>query len=205
MISAARRLATLRMRVLTTFLRRVVILVRELDDERNDFPLRSDLALVVVEYAQAAEYLALRPDQDRALLEARFARGDRCFAVRAGDRLVHATWASTGSGPLPYLDADVRLAPHDVCFYDSYTAPGWRGHDVSRSRDELCRRSFRAAGMRRTVALIARENVGGLRTTVPLRYRAIGEYGLLRVGPLRRRWTTPYGAEPLPSLVPRPR
>lgn len=204
MSSTARRLATLRMQVVTTFLRRVVILVRDLDDERNDFPLRPDLQLVVVERAQLAEYRALRPDQDVELLAARFARGDRCFAVRAGERLVHATWASIGHGPLPYLDADVSLMPHDVCFYDSYTGPGWRGHDVSRSRDEFCRRTFRAAGMRRTVALIARENVGGLRTAVPLGYRAIGEYGLLRLGPLRRRWTTPYGAEALPPLVARP-
>src|SRR5258707_12735765 len=127
------------MRVVTTFLRRVVILVRDLDDERDEFPLGPDLQLVVVERAQLAEYRALRRDQDEALLEARLARGDRCFAVRAGAGLVHATWASTGNGPLPYLDADVPLAPHDICFYDSYTAPGWRGHDVSRSRDELCR------------------------------------------------------------------
>jgi len=191
------------MKVATTFVRRVVVLVRALEDATHDFPLAADLHLLVLETHDLAAYRALHPEQDPAVARMRLAAGDRCFAIRAGDALVHATWASTISGPLPYLDADVTLETGDVCLYDSYTLHAWRARDLSRSRDELCRDHYRATGMRRTIALIARENVAGLRTTEPLGYRPIGEYGLLRVGPLRRRWITPYGADALPRLVAR--
>jgi GNAT superfamily N-acetyltransferase len=201
-------LEDLRMRVVTTFLRRVIVLARSLEDEGADYPLAPDLRLAVLDASvpDAADldaYHALRPKQDLADVRDRLARGDLCFAVAAGERMVHATWASSTSGPLPYLDADAVLENGDVVLYDSYTAPAWRGRDLSRSRDELCRRHYRAAGMRRTLALIARENVGGLRTAEPLGYRPIGEYGFLRLGPLRRRWCDKFGAEPVPRLMPR--
>lgn len=195
--------STLRMKVTTTFLRRVVVLVRALGDESDRYPLPPELRLAVLGAPDLDAYGAFRPEQDLGALRQRIEDGDLCFALLAGNRMVHATWASTDRGPLPYLDADASLDPGDVCLYDSYTAPDWRGRDLSRSRDEICRRHYRAADMRRTVALIARENAVGLRVTVPLGYRAIGEYGLLRLGPLRRRWCTTFGPDPVPRLVPR--
>lgn len=200
------RLATLPMKVATTFVRRVVVLVRSLADESHDFPLPRELRLAVLDRASdLTAYRRFRPDQEPALLDGRLARGDLCFAVLDGERLAHATWASASRGPLPYLDADVALGHGDVCLYDSFTDHAWRGRGLSRCRDELCRRHYRAAGMRRTLALIARENAAGLRTAAPLGYRPIGEYGLLRLGPLRHRWSTSYGADLLPPLVARVR
>ncbi|MBM4246785.1 MAG: hypothetical protein FJ148_23835 [Deltaproteobacteria bacterium] len=196
-------LDVLRVKVLTTLLRRVVVLVRALDRDGNDFPLPEGFRLAVLAEHDLGAYRAFRPDQEQTLLDERLARGDLCFAVLAGETIVHATWASSALGPLPYLAADARLLEGDVCLYDSYTERSFRARDLSRSRDELCRRHYRARGLRRSVALIARENVAGLRTAEPLGYRPIGEYGWLRLGSLERRWSTSSGSEPLPVLVPR--
>jgi len=204
-VSALREHAPLGVRLRTTFVRRVVLLACGLDDETERFPVPAGLRVAVLTPDEMDAYGRLRPDQDAPALALRLARGDRCFAVLDDGGVMHATWASAAGGPLPYLDADAELATGDVCLYDSYTSPTRRGLDLSRCRDEFCRRHYRALGMRRTIALIARENAAGLRTAEPLGYRAIGEYGLLRLGPLRRRWTVAYGAEPLLPLRPRRR
>lgn len=198
------RLANVRMRLTTTFVRRVVVLTRALADASDAYPLPDGLRLAILGRDSGwTAYLQLRPDQQPTLPRERCARGDLCFAVLDGARMVHATWAATARAPLPYLDAEIALDQGDVCFYDSYTDPAWRGCSVSRSRDELCRRHYRDAGFARAVALIARENEAGLRTALPLGYRAIGTYGLLRLGPLRRRWSTSSDGGPLPRLVAR--
>jgi len=123
-------LTTLRMKVVTTFVRRVIVLVRSLEDDRSDFPLPSGLRLAILDGLDAtdlAAYRALRPDESAGLLDTRFAQGDRCFAVLTGRRMVHATWASPACAPLPYLAADAALENGDVCLYDSFTDRAWRG------------------------------------------------------------------------------
>lgn len=197
-------LATLRMKVLTTFVRRVVLLERALDDVAAAHPLPDGLRFAILgRSSDWAAYQRLRRGQEPALPIERTARGDLCFVVLDGDAVVHATWSSCTLGPLPYLAADAVLEPGDVALYDSFTAPVWRGHDLSRSRDEFCRRHYRDAGLRRALAFIARENAAGLRTAEPLGYTPLGTYGLLRIGPLHHRWTEPAGARPLPRLAPR--
>jgi hypothetical protein len=198
-------LRELRDKALTTFLRRIAVLVRALDDDPCEFPLPEGLHLAILGAPEMDAYHLLRPEQDRALSRDRLARGDQCFAVLEGGRVLHAAWSSTTLAPLPYLEADAQLLPGDVCLYDSYTEQRARGQSLSRSRDELCRRHHRAAGMRRMLTMVARENGAGLRTIAPLGYRAIGEYGLLRLGPLRRRWVVAYAADAVPLLVPRRR
>jgi hypothetical protein len=200
----AAALATLRMKVATTLVRRLVVLERALDGGDDAHPLPDGLRLAILDrHADWAAYRALRPAQDPALLVERTARGDLCFVVLDGERAVHATWGSCTTGPLPYLDADAVLEPGDVVLYDAFTATAWRGRSISRSRDELCRRHYRAAGLRRSLAFVALENEAGLRTTVPLGYVRLGTYGLLRLGPLRHRWRESSGLGPMPRLLPR--
>jgi len=190
-------LGMLRIKVVTTFYRRVVLMVRwtDLDEQPPSAP--SSFRFDVLSDDDLGTYRELRPDAAPAEIEARLAKGDRCVALWDGADLVQAAWSATGPGPfyVPYLRRDMILEASDVCLYDSFTPKERRGAGLAQVRDGFSRLHFAALGFRRAVALVAVENQAGLRTLEPVRYRAIGIYRVVLLGPWQGARCEPFGSE----------
>lgn len=61
---------------------------------------------------------------------ARLARGDRCFGIRGGEGLVHASWVSTGPTWVGELRRFFCPPPRSAYVYESYTRPEARGRGI---------------------------------------------------------------------------
>lgn len=80
----------------------------------------------VVEMLQASD----RP-VSREQLQARFARGDRCFVTRHAGQVVAHVWMSASYFHISEIGQTLALAADEIYFYDLYTAPEWRGHGIA--------------------------------------------------------------------------
>lgn len=189
------------MKVLTICYRRLVVVVRPLDEPLgpHEPPPGVEIRLLCPDDIEA--YLRLRPDQGPARVRGRLARGDRCFAVWRGGEIAHAGWVAMRRAYVPYLDREMHLEPGDIHPYDHYTRADARRLGCARLRMAVSLAAFRDEGYRRSVGLVAWENAAGLSIARAAGYRALGRVSCLRLGPWRLDREEAWGHEPLPRFA----
>ncbi|MDX6510595.1 MAG: Acetyltransferase domain [Gaiellaceae bacterium] len=184
-----------------TFYRRLLVLERPFAGMVSAIPPRIP---VVVERAGAEhldEYLELRPDQDRRLLERRFELGEYLFFVRHEGRVAGATWITGERAYIEYLDREVQLNPMAGYLYDLYVRPEYRGKGLDRAlytylfgyfTAEQCSTLMATANVENRTQLLF-ERIG---------FRRSALLGYYRLGPFKRHFTR---LEPDQTLFPRGR
>ncbi len=169
-----------------TVYRRVVLLERRLDGSAVEVTSRLPVVLGLLQETEVDEYVALRPTSDPAEVRRRLAAGQQCFTARHEGRLVHVCWVATHRAWIGYLQREIALAPDEAYIYDAFTAPDWRGQNISPARSAHMQRALWAAGTRRLLTVIMPENRPAFRPPAKTGYRPIGVLGYVRLGPWRR-------------------
>jgi GNAT superfamily N-acetyltransferase len=129
-------------------------------------------------------YAALRAASEEA--SERLARGERCFGIWFGGRLVSTRWLAHGTVRLAYVDREAVLGPTDVYFHDVYTAPEHRRRGLSRFAAAVVPELLAAEGARRIVGVLEPENRAGIAANKMAGYRVVGRIGYVKIGPWRR-------------------
>lgn len=195
------RLTDLRMRVVTTVYRRVVLMARAL--VAIDGPSApADARVALLGEGDIDAYTRFRPDAGASQVERRLERGHRAYLVWVDDRIVHAAWVATGRVPVLYLGRDILLAPDELFVYDSFTHNEFRGTGRARARMERVFADYTHHGYRRCLAIVAAENVVGRLAMESGGYRRAGAYRCLRLGHRHACWPQPLNGQPLPALAP---
>jgi hypothetical protein len=191
----------LAMKALTTFYRRMILMVRPLDATTPSFSPRLPVTFEMLTERDLPAYERFRSGQGVTSIQGCLARGGRCFAVYHEGRIVHAVQVATGQVYVPYLRRRLILQAGDVYSYDSFTLPGYRGYELAPARAVHVMRYYRQEGYQRMVCLIAVENKAGRHVMQKLGYQSLGLYNYLRIGPWQRHWQQGWSGEPLLLLT----
>ena len=111
-----------------------------------------------------------------------------CFVARFDRRIVAADWIAAQPIRLSYLDCMLDLAPGDVCIYDKFILPAYRGHGISNALRTHHLRQLKRAGYRRVVVAVLPENASSLRDILKGGYRPYGVIGRIKVGRWQRHF-----------------
>jgi GNAT superfamily N-acetyltransferase len=191
----------LAMKALTTFYRRMILMVRPLDAVIPSFSPRLPVTFELVTERDLPAYERFRPGQGVTSMQGCLARGDKCFAAYHEGRIVAAVQVATGQVYVPYLRRRLILQPGDVYSYDSFTLPAYRGDGLAPARAVHVMRYHQQEGYQRMVCLIAVENKAGRQVMQKLGYQSLGLYSYLRVGLWQRHWQQAWGEEALLPLT----
>jgi GNAT superfamily N-acetyltransferase len=191
----------LTMKIVTTFYRRVIIIVRSLDDPVPDLEPRLSVMITSLTEKDLPAYNRFRPDQSLTKIQGRFANGDRCFAVWHEGQIVHAAWVTTKRKYESYFRRELILQPGDIFLYDHYTLPSYRSSGLAQARGAHVLRYYQEEGYHRSVGIIAIENKAAFGPGKVFNYRPIGMYSCIRLGPWQWNWQQAWTEEPLPILT----
>jgi GNAT superfamily N-acetyltransferase len=176
--------------------RRLFLLERPLDAPILDLPIPVGLAIARLRTDDLAAYRAFRPDQDRRVLERRWAKGDWCFASWLDGEIVGVVWAAAGRASIDYLDQPLWLDPTEVYTYDLYTAPVARGLGVTRASRAPHLRLLREQGYRRLLGTVSPENDRAWSVQESAGFKRIARIGYVGLGPWRRHFCRPLPRPP---------
>jgi RimJ/RimL family protein N-acetyltransferase len=166
--------------------RRLILREVPLSQSLPDPSARVSVCVSRLAAGEIGAYTAFRPDQSVAEVRRRLDEGQQCFAVWHDRRIIHAAWAVTGRAGIEYLSTEITLAPDEVCSYDVFTSPSFRGLGASPARTREMMRYFRDRGYRCLLGAILPENRSSLRLAEKVgRYRRIGVIGYVGLGPWR--------------------
>jgi ribosomal protein S18 acetylase RimI-like enzyme len=191
----------LAVKVLTTFYRRMLLMVRPLDDAIPSLRPRLSVVFKVLTEEDLLVYSRSRSDPCVDLSPTRSARKEQYFAALYEGRIVQVGRVATGRVYVPYLCCDLILQPSDVYVYGSFTLPAFRGYGLAPARAVHMMHHYRHQGYQHMVCLVAVENKSGLRVVEKLGYRSVGLYSYLRFGLWQHHWQQTWGEEPLPRLA----
>lgn len=150
--------------------------------------IEADIPLVVsfLGPADVDTILATRDDLTRAVVQARFDRGDRCYGAWSGSTLACHGWLSTGVARIDYLQLALRLSPTTVYSYDRWTLPALRGLHVASTTSALLYRGRIAEGITRATAAIHPDNPSALTSSRRAGFSRVGTVGWVGLPGLRR-------------------
>lgn len=171
-----------------TFYRRLLVLERPFAGMVSAVPPRLPIVLERASPENLDEYLELRPDQDRRLLERRFEFAEYLFFVRHEGRVAGATWITINRAYIEYLDREVQLNHLVAYLYDLYVRPEYRGKGFDRAlytylfgyfTPEQCSTLMATANLENRTQLLF-ERIG---------FRRSALLGYYRLGPFKRHFT----------------
>jgi ribosomal protein S18 acetylase RimI-like enzyme len=108
------------------------------------------------------------------------AKGDECFAVLDGERLVAYGWWSHSGTPIKD-DVVLRFDERYVYRYKSYTAEEYRGRHVHGRAIQRALRQARAQGYQGLICYVESHNLSSLRSCRRAGYREFGRVFVLRL------------------------
>lgn len=108
------------------------------------------------------EIAAFRPDLQRAELEQRFDRDERCFVARCGGEIVCAFWVHRRNVRLAEVGYELVVPADAVYVCDSFTAPGMRGRRIAPALSRELKNRLAAEGIDRWVSYVLGGNDVGL-------------------------------------------
>jgi len=190
----------LAMKALTTFYRRMILMVRSLDAPLPAFSSQLPVTFERLSEKDVSAYQKFRPEHGLTWLQRCLARGDSCFAAYHEGHIVHAVQVATQHVYVPYLSRGLILQPGDVYSYDSFTAPAYRRYGLAAARAVYVMRHYQCEGYQRMVCLIALENAAGRHVMQKLGYHALGLYSYLHLHPWQWYWQQAWNMEPLLRL-----
>jgi ribosomal protein S18 acetylase RimI-like enzyme len=191
----------LAVKILTTFYRRMFLMVRPLDATIPPLYPRLQVVFKVLTAEDLLVYSSSRSEQCLNLIQAPLAREEQYFAALYEGRIVQVGKVATERVYVPYLRRDLILQPSDVYVYGSFTLPAFRGYGLAPARAVQMMHHYRNQGYRRMVCLVAVENMSGLRVVEKLGYCSVGLCSCLRFGPWQHAWQRTWIEEPLPRLT----
>ena len=168
--------------------RRVLLLARPLDE-----PIADVVPTLPVEFASLGkddidDYLALRPDADRARIAAHLASGWNCHVLRHEGRIVSACWRADPPYWSSYLERTMPIADGDAYLTDAWTDAGYRGHALAHVLCLHQLRDLREKGFRSALRGTVPENRSALRAHAKSGFRPVAMLGRIRIGPWRRHF-----------------
>ena len=149
------------------------------------------LAIREIDANATASYLALRPNFTRAEYEQRLRSGQRCFAVEADGQMVAVSWLTLSKVKLHALGQTLVLAPGDVCVFNSFVDPAWRGHRLHHLLINHLLMVSRNAGARRLCCFVSRFNRRSVRSLCGRERPGFSASAVLtsvNLGPIHRQW-----------------
>jgi len=120
--------------------------------------------------------------ESRSTFVRRLGGGTTCYLVFSGDRIVHATWASTSSAWIGEIGRWFCPPPRSMYLYESFTRPDARGMGIYPfALRSICARGAQR-GLERLWIAVLEDNAASR--------RAIGKAGfeIRFTVPYRRRW-----------------
>jgi GNAT superfamily N-acetyltransferase len=168
--------------------RRLLLLDRQLVDAVPEFSPTLPVEIAQLTEGELDDYLAFRPDTGRADAIGRLDAGQMCFVARFDRRIVAANWIAMQPIRLCYLDCVLDMAPGEVCIYDKFILPAYRGHGISNALRTHHLRHLQRAGHQRVVVAVLPENASSLRDILKGGYRPCGIVGRIKVGPWQRHF-----------------
>ena len=151
-------------------------------------------------FAQRDELLAdalAEYDMSPTFVEEARARGDECFALRDGDRLVSFSWYARR----PRLIIDrlvVHFDPPWLYSYKGFPHPDYRGQRLQGTTLSLALRSYCEHGWRSAIGFLRSNNLQSRRSVDRAGWRAFGRVFLVEAFGRSMGWCTPgctaYGA-----------
>jgi len=168
-----------------TVYRRLVLFERPLDEPITPLTTRLPIIIRLLQDTDIAAFTRFRPEVDPEEVRRRLASGQMCFAAWHEGRIVHAAWVATGQVWIGYLARTMTLAPDEAYSYESFTAPDYRGQNVSTMRLLHVLQVLRQAGYRRIISAIMPENKPAFRPIEKAGFHPIGVIGYVRLGPWR--------------------
>ena len=150
-------------RITRRFYRSFVVLERRLSPPLPKITPTRAVELGSLDPSEIAEYLEFHPGRQRRFIEHRFAAGDVGFTARYRGELVASGWGCRSQHWVNDLRRTWRVEPGEVYFYDSYTAPEHRGHDLNPAMFVHALGHFRALGLDRATVLTVSGNAANLR------------------------------------------
>lgn len=160
--------------------RRVLLLERRLDGPIASVRCALRVAFSRLEKAQIDEYLEFYEGDDRAQLEARFARGDTGFVARHEGRIVCTSWAARGEHHIRFVDHRYPVGASEVYLYDSYTDPAFRGRSVAPALGVWVLEQLQGEGVSRVTMAVTPENTANRRARAKTGFRVFGRISCLR-------------------------
>jgi len=131
------------------------------------------------------------PQHTAAALRARVRRGDECFLSLAGERVAAFRWACARQARLGNLDLVLPLRSDEVCAYEVFTAPAFRGKGV---RDPV-RHAFVESYRQRGFRALVNYRTPGRKPWARSHQHRVAIIRTLRLGPFRRFWVRTYGPQ----------
>ncbi|MBC7261230.1 MAG: GNAT family N-acetyltransferase, partial [Chloroflexi bacterium] len=168
-----------------TVYRRMVLFERSLDGPIAEVIPRLPVTIRPLRDADVLEYTRFRPEISPDEVHRRLASGQMCFAAWYEGRIVHAAWVAMGRAWIGYLAREVALASDDIYYYESFTAPDFRGQNIAGASLSYMQQALQKAGYRRILAAIMPENKPAFRPVEKTGFRPIGVMGYVRLGPWR--------------------
>jgi len=199
-LSKASRFETVVMKVRTTVHRRMILMVRPLDEPIPPPTPKGDFAFHEMTGDTKEAYLQMLPGR-RTVVDERLRRGARCFLAWDGDHLAHGYWIGSNRVLIDYMEGDLVLAPRDLYMYDSYSPPAYRGRGLAQAMGLHVMRLAWEEGYERAWCLPAVENRAGTRPVEAIGYRSVSTLHYLRLGWFRRYWSVPPVDASQPQLV----
>jgi hypothetical protein len=165
--------------------------VRDLDASLPDVPSAGSMVRTAIAEADFAVIERLDPALTPAEISRRWAEGQEGHVWWLEGTPAHSYWITRKPVRLPYLGRTFRPAPGDVFVVDAFTRADLRGRGLDRlsGLDYLHRE--RAAGLRRSVALVASWNAPAHRVSRDrMGYTLAGSIGFHRALLARRYFAT---------------
>jgi ribosomal protein S18 acetylase RimI-like enzyme len=117
---------------------------------------------------------------------ARLGSDQLCVAAWLEDEIASTVWVAFGSAWLPELRRAIRLQPHEVFLYDSYTSERLRGRGIATMRALWTAEYLREGGYRFAFGHTAPENQPAQGPPEKTGYEVLATAGYVRLGPWRR-------------------
>lgn len=165
--------------------------VRDLGGSLPDVPPAGAMVLRAITEADFAAIERLDPALTAAEIRRRWAEGQEGHVWWLEGTPAHSYWITRQPVQLPYLGRTFRPVPGDVFVVDAFTRADLRGRGLDRlsGLDYLHRE--RAAGLRRSVALVATWNAPAHRVSRDrMGYEPVGSIGFHRALLVRRYFAT---------------
>jgi GNAT superfamily N-acetyltransferase len=174
--------------------RRFLVFERRLDAPIEPVAARLPLMFERLRPEGVDEYLRFHPLAVRAVVEARFARGDVCWMARVDGRITAVSWMAREAHFFPSIGCRYALAASEVYLYDSFAAASMRGRGVAPALGVWVLERLRDDGATRAVVVIVPENAANRRARAKTGFRPFLRIDYVRVGSRHWHWHRPTDA-----------
>jgi hypothetical protein len=145
---------------------------------------RLPLTFRFLEPAELDVYCAHCPQVSREEAAGFLEDGNRCFAGWLGDRLVSTGWIRRGPATIDSLGITLELAEDEAYVHNAFTGSEHRGQRALPALGTRLANAMAEEGCRVEIALVARDNLSGVRNAEHIGHRKTDVLAELALGPL---------------------